>query len=36
MAAAAAPAETKMPAFEGVLALVGLLAAAFLLTNRRS
>jgi hypothetical protein len=34
MAAAAAPAETKMPAFEGVLALVGLLAAA-LMTRRR-
>lgn len=36
MAAAAAPATTNMPAFEGFLALAGLIAAAFLLTSRRS
>ena len=36
LAAAAAPAETKMPAFEGILALTGLLMAAFLVTGRRS
>jgi hypothetical protein len=34
-AAAPAPAETKMPAFEGVGALVGLLAAALMMTGRR-
>jgi hypothetical protein len=36
LVAAAAPAETKMPAFEGFLALTGLLAAALLVRRRRS
>jgi hypothetical protein len=35
LAAAPAPAETKMPAFEGILALAGLLAAALMATGRR-
>jgi hypothetical protein len=35
VAVAAAPAETKMPAFEGILALAGLLVAALVMTGRR-
>jgi hypothetical protein len=35
LAAAAAPTETKMPAFEGVVALGGLLAVALIVTRKR-